>query len=126
MKRFLTIVGYGLGGILVALALSLGAFALAGRQLGGPASPVEPALNLSDSPTPSWEPSFEPTQTHTPKPKPKPKPDPKPDATHTQSAPPSASTPTAAAPSPTSGGSGTSSGGDGSGGDGSEDPPGDD
>ena len=124
MKRFLTIVGYGLGGILLALALSLGAFALAGRQLGGPASPVEPALNLTDSPTPSWEPSFEPTQTHTPKPKPKP--DPKPDATHTQSAPPSASTPTAAAPSPTSGGSGTSSGGDGSGGDGSEDPPGDD
>jgi hypothetical protein len=92
MKRLLVIVGYGLGGILLALALSLGAFALAGRQLGGPTEPVAPAVNLSDSPTPSWEPSFEPTQTRSPKP----------DSSPTQA-------PPVQTPAPSEGGSGSSS-----------------
>jgi outer membrane biosynthesis protein TonB len=119
MKRFLTIVGYGLGGILVALALSLGAFALASRRLGGPTSPVEPAVNMTESPTPSWEPSFEPTATNSPKPHPEP------DPTHSQSAPAPTPAPTASAPSSPSGGS--SSDGDPSGeGDGGDDHPGDD
>jgi hypothetical protein len=64
MKRSLVVLGYGLGGILVALALSWGAFALAGRQIGEPATPVEPAFSLSESPTPSGEPSSEPTESH--------------------------------------------------------------
>ena len=122
MKRFLTIVGYGLGGILVALALSLGAFTLASRRLGGPASPVEPMVNLTDSPTPSWEPTFQPTATKPPNP---PKPKPEPDPTHTQSAPAPTSASAASPPSSPSGGS--SSDGDPSGeGDGSDDHPGDD
>ncbi len=91
MKRFLVFVGYGIGGIVIAMALSLGAFALAGRQLGEPATPVAPALELSTStpsarPSPSWEPSFEPTHTASPKPGP----------THTQ--------PPPTQPSPTGGG----------------------
>jgi hypothetical protein len=64
MKRSLVMLGYGLGGILVALLLSLGAFALAGRQIGDPATPVRPAFSLSESPTPSEE----PTPTHSPEP----------------------------------------------------------
>jgi len=106
MKRLIVIVGYGLGGILLALALSLGAFALAGRQLGGPAEPVAPAVNLSDSPTPSWEPTFEPTQTRSPKPEPSPTLAP-PVQT---SAPPGGGS---GSPSPGGGSGGTSSGGDG-------------
>ena len=52
MKRFVVMLGYGLGGIIVALRLSLGAFALAGRQIGEPATPVQPAFSLSASPSP--------------------------------------------------------------------------
>jgi hypothetical protein len=62
MKRSLVMLGYGLGGIAVALVLSLGAFALAGRQIGEPATPVRPAFSLSASPFPSAE----PTQTRSP------------------------------------------------------------
>jgi hypothetical protein len=69
MKRFVVMLGYGLGGIIVALGLSLGAFALAGRQIGEPATPVQPAFSVSASQAPSEAPtqtrSSEPTETPT-------------------------------------------------------------
>jgi hypothetical protein len=68
MKRPLIILGYGLGGILVALVLSWGAFALAGREIGEPATPVQPAFSLSASPTPFEDPSGSSIETHAPEP----------------------------------------------------------
>lgn len=38
MKRLLTMIGLGMGGLALAISLSLGAFALAGRSLGEPAA----------------------------------------------------------------------------------------
>jgi hypothetical protein len=70
MKRSLVIVGYGLGGVLVAMLLSWGAFALAGRQIGEPATPVRPAFSLSASPTATEAPSTEPDDTLSPGPEP--------------------------------------------------------
>lgn len=56
MKRVLIVVGYGLAGLLVAVALTLGAYAIAGSDIGRPA-PLEgrsvPVAKISLSPTPS-------------------------------------------------------------------------
>lgn len=40
MKRTLIVVGYGIAGLLVAVSLTAGAFALAGADIAQPASPV--------------------------------------------------------------------------------------
>jgi hypothetical protein len=40
MKRTLIVVGYGIAGLLVALVLTAGAFAIAGSDIAQPASPV--------------------------------------------------------------------------------------
>jgi hypothetical protein len=47
MRRVLTVIGLGVGGLALAISLSLGAFALAGRSLGQPAT----AVQISESPT---------------------------------------------------------------------------
>ncbi len=88
MKRFLIALAYGLGGLLVALVLSLGAFALAGREISQPATPVEPAFSLSASPKPAGSPTDDPPETPPSKP---------------SQAPTAASSPSLDGPSPSSG-----------------------
>ncbi len=65
MKRVLAIVGFGAVGILVAVALSLGAFALAGKDISQPASTVDVGAS---TPTPRPERSESPKPEHTEKP----------------------------------------------------------
>lgn len=47
MRRALTVIGLGMAGLALAISLSLGAFALAGRSLGEPAT----AVRISEVPT---------------------------------------------------------------------------
>lgn len=56
MKHGLVVVAYGVGGLLVAVALTLGAYAIAGSDIGRPAPLVGrsvPVVKVSLSPTPS-------------------------------------------------------------------------
>jgi hypothetical protein len=55
MRRLLSTLAYGFAGILLALSLSLGAFALAGRQIADPAEPVR-SLVPKLAPTPHTTP----------------------------------------------------------------------
>jgi hypothetical protein len=53
MKRMLGVVALGAAGLVLAVALSMGAFALAGRAVGEPATAIQistpaPSRNLSD------------------------------------------------------------------------------
>ncbi len=72
MKRWILIVSYGLGGLVLAALMSLGAFALAGRQIGGPAPQVQHSVGddiATSSLTPVTKPSpsaTTPGQHHTP------------------------------------------------------------
>jgi hypothetical protein len=63
MRRWLAVVGFGIAGILVAIALSLGAFALAGKDIGEPASTVN---IVASTPTPERSGSPKPEQTEQP------------------------------------------------------------
>ena len=68
MKHILTVVALGLGGLALAVALSLGAFALAGHPLGEPATAVRvPAAGHSNGPSGD---SHSPSPTTTPFPSP--------------------------------------------------------
>lgn len=64
MKRVLTVLGYGLAGLVVALALTLGAFALAGQEISEPAGP--PVFTTSTGPTPDAQRSSD-DETRTPR-----------------------------------------------------------
>ena len=50
MRRLVIVLGYGLAGLVVALGLTLGAFALAGQEIAEPAGP--PVFTSSPEPTP--------------------------------------------------------------------------
>lgn len=50
MKRLLTVLAYGVAGLVVALALTLGAFALAGQEIAEPAGPPVFTTSPSESP----------------------------------------------------------------------------
>lgn len=50
MKRTLIVVGYGVAGLLVALVLTAGAFAIAGSDIAQPASPVGGLATPATSP----------------------------------------------------------------------------
>ena len=58
MKRWLTVIGYGTAGILVAVGLSFGAFAIAGKDISQPANSniqaatPAPTCEVSESPEP--------------------------------------------------------------------------
>ena len=63
MGRNTKVVAYGLGGIALALAMSLGAFALAGSTLSHPTSTIRIVDVSQTQPHPSagsWVPSFSP------------------------------------------------------------------
>jgi hypothetical protein len=69
MKRWLLVVGYGMAELVLAAAMSLGAFALAGRQIGGPAPQVQPSAGNNLTPVgASEEPTFSlaPTNSESP------------------------------------------------------------
>jgi len=51
MKRTLTIIGLGVAGIVLAVALSVGAFALVGDPLSEPATTIEVPAGPTPSPT---------------------------------------------------------------------------
>ena len=53
MKRFLIGAGYGVVGLAVAIALTLGAYAVAGQDLSRPANPVGAGKALGPARTPS-------------------------------------------------------------------------
>jgi hypothetical protein len=56
MKKTLRIVGYGIAGLIIAVGLTVGAFAIAGADISQPASPVGPSATPATpslSPTPS-------------------------------------------------------------------------
>lgn len=63
MRRALGIVGLGLAGIVLAVALSLGAFAIAGSAVGEPATAVHISTPLPHSPT---DDRSSPVRAHTP------------------------------------------------------------
>ena len=67
VRRALGIAGLGIAGIVLAIALSLGTFALAGRAVGEPATAVH--ITTSAPHTPSGERSPSPAATHTHPPK---------------------------------------------------------
>ncbi len=54
MKRWLASLSYGIGGLVVAVGLSLGTFALAGHQIGAVAGPLQPVI-MNPSTAPSEE-----------------------------------------------------------------------
>ena len=51
MKRTLTIIGLGVAGIVLAVALSVGAFALVGDPLSEPATTIQVPTSASPSPS---------------------------------------------------------------------------
>lgn len=65
MRKIMTVVVLGVGGLALAVTLSLGAFALAGHSLGEPANVLVPVTTPSRSAS-----SDHGTHTHTPSPSP--------------------------------------------------------
>lgn len=57
MRRWMSIVAYGLGGFLLAVTMVWAGFAVAGQRLSAPANPIEPVAVPS---------SATPSATHTP------------------------------------------------------------
>ncbi|HEV8564046.1 MAG TPA: hypothetical protein VGR41_03975 [Actinomycetota bacterium] len=62
MRRYLTIIGFGLGGIAVVLGLTLGAYAVVGDPIR------QPVVNVRDTPTNSSTHSASPEPEHTAEP----------------------------------------------------------
>lgn len=63
MRRVLTVVAWGLAGIVVTGALTAGAWALAGKEISQPAPPTFPAVAAPSSPRPTETPHTE-RETH--------------------------------------------------------------
>jgi hypothetical protein len=61
MRRWLAIIAFGVAGLLVAVAFSLGALALAGKDISQPASNVD-IVATTPTPEPSESPEAEPTE----------------------------------------------------------------
>lgn len=57
-RKLLSAIAWGVAGLVVALALTAGAFALAGQEIGTPATPIIPSVS---------EPTSTPERTHSPK-----------------------------------------------------------
>ena len=75
MKRWVLAAVYGLGGLVLAVALSVGAYRLAGQRLGSPTHPVRPLGTVvnspsssSETPDASWAPSWSPEPGNEPTP----------------------------------------------------------
>lgn len=57
MRRHLIALGYGLGGVTLAFALTFGALAVAGPEVGDPTSPIVFDLTTAVSPSPVGSPA---------------------------------------------------------------------